>query len=356
MKKIGILTFHRASNYGAVLQAYALQTAFEQLGYTAEIIDYRCPAVENDHHPGYFLKNRGIRSIHRLPGKISKYRLFEKFRSQYLHLSKKAGPSDVSAIEADYSVLVAGSDQLWSEKFSGSDPQFFFPLQSDKRKYTYAVSIGDSSEQKTLQDMLKKYGNSFQTISLREESSIPFVSSCLQTTCRADLDPVFLLQTDYWKHFSKIPDINEPYILIYTVAQPVKLIEKAAEISLMTGWKIIYLNSSYSNIAKHIHRVRYSSPEEFVGWFANADFIFTNSFHGTAFSIIMNRPFAIEDHSNRGKNIRSLDLIAKINLKDRNITNDQFFNTGKNIDWEQTNRILKQLRNNSLSYLREIAE
>lgn len=353
MKRVGILSFHRASNYGAVLQAYALQTAFHKIGADAEIIDYRCQEVENAHNPKFFIKSHGIKSILRMPGKIKKYRVFDRFRKERLKLSEMANASNITEIESTYTILVAGSDQLWNDRFSGRDEQYFLPNNVGAHKYTYAISVGDIYDPEFLRNNLVKYGDSISTLSLRENSSLDFISSITRTKCRVDVDPTLLLSKEDWLSIAEKPKIKKPYILIYTVAEPDLLIEKAIQMSRLTGYQIIYLNSSFSNIP-NVKKIRFSSPEGFIGWFSEAAYVFTNSFHGTAFSIIMNKPFVIEDHSIRGKNIRSLDLIEKFKVGDRCINNKKNLSIIQDINWEIVNRLKFKYTQESLVYLRNM--
>ena len=288
MSKIGILTFHRAGNYGAVLQTYALQTAIEKLGAKAEIIDYHCPEVEIAHHPYYGLKKNGLKFLPRAAGKVIKYNRFQSFRKKYLHLSKKVDADSIKYLESEYDKIIAGSDQVWNNNFSGGDEQFFLPFAPSEKKCTYAVSIGDNYDQTWLNSMLKKNGQDFGTISLREKSSVDFVSGVTNHPCRVDVDPTFLLTKDEWFKIAKNSDHSKPYILLYTVAGTDELVNHAKETAKKTGYDLIYINNSF-NQNKDIRKVRYITPDAFIGYFSEAEFIFTNSFHGTAFSILLNR-------------------------------------------------------------------
>ena len=353
MGKIGILTFHRASNYGAVLQAYALQTAIEKLGFSAEIIDYRCPEVEKAHNPYYSLKAHGITKLPKVLGDIIRYIRFQTFRGKYLHLSNQVYKNNININKSDFEKVVVGSDQVWNNFFSGKDEQYFMPFVPIEKKSTYAVSIGDKYDEQWLSLMLDKNLRDIDVISLREKEYVDVISTKINCECRVDVDPTFLLEKQDWLKIAQEPKRHKPYILVYTVAGPDKLIEKAKEVAKATGYDLLYINNKLFQNAD-IKKLSYISPEAFVGWFSEAEFIFTNSFHGTVFSIIMNRPFAVEDHSSRGINKRVLNLLELFDLTDRNIDNENYFRYREKINWQHVDELKSYKVSESISYLKQI--
>ena len=350
MEKAGILTFHRASNYGAVLQAFALQKTIENLGYRSEIIDYRSHAIEIAHNPLYFDKKYGVKGILAAPIKIIKFRIFSEFRKKHLRLSKRVDTRTIGNIISDYSVLITGSDQVWNGYISGQDVNYFLPFKSPVNKYSYAASLGDSYDTSWTKDILAKFGTGFSTISLREESAKEFVSDVTGKECRIDIDPTLLLSKNEWLEIAQKPKISDPYILIYTLALTTDIIQAAKEMSIKTGMKIVYLSNSFSR-DRDIRKTRFSTPEEFVGWLSEADYIFTNSFHGTAFSIIMNKPFFISKNAILGVNKRSADLIRLLEIEDRVISEKNDINHVRPIDWTKTNFLLSKNVRNAKDYI-----
>ena len=146
----------------------------------------------------------------------------------------------------------------------------------------------------------------------------------------------------------------EPYIFVYTVDGDINLLNAARELSRRTGVKILYLNNEYRK-NRDIPRVRYSTPEEFVGLFAGAEYVLTNSFHGTAFSIIFGKKFKVELETVKKFNVRSRDLLNSCRLQDcilKNSEEDYSFNP----DWNEAQRRLGLLRRRSGDYIRLIAE
>lgn len=353
-RPIGILTFHRASNYGAVLQAYALQNTFERAGAEAEIIDYRCPAVEEDHRPFGRLRTgrRVIQTLLHSPVKIKKDRVFAAYRKRKLVLSEpvkgKIGPETADR----YALFVAGSDQVWNDRLSGMDTAYMMDFAREQQRYSYACSFGFDKFPQGKEETYIKLLSGIRSISLRESSGVDMLAA-VGLEARTDLDPTLLLTDEQWRAFGQAPDVKEPYILLYTVSGDIHLLEFARKLSAKTGYRILYLNNQYKT-NRDLTRIRYASPEEFVGWFAGAAYVLTNSFHGTAFSVIFHRRFKVELESKRKFNVRSRDLLVNCGLENCILQNDESDYTFTE-QWEEPDRLLGSMRDRSLSYIGTIA-
>ena len=352
---IGILTYHRAANYGAVLQAYALQTAFSKLGRDTEIIDYYCPAVEEDHRPFGRLGKRGnvIQILTHSPVKIRKDKVFGAFRQRKFKMSEPMKKGIEAGIADRYDLFVAGSDQVWNDRLSGMDPAYMMDFARPEQRYSYACSFGfdkfPAGREETYIERLK----GIRCISLRETSGVQMLEKA-GIPARVDLDPTLLLTAKEWGPFSEKPRVTEPYILVYTVNGAVHLLEFARKLSEETGYPILYLNNQYKT-NRDLTRIRYAAPEEFVGWFSNAEYVLTNSFHGTVFSILFHRKFKIELETAKSFNVRSRDLLASCGLDDCVLKNGPEDFTFRQ-DFEEPDRLLEKMRDRSFSYLKSICE
>lgn len=353
VKPIGIMTFHRASNYGAVLQAYALQRAFHNNGCEAIIVNYLNKTVEEDHRPsGLFRHHSPLSAALRYPIKEKKDRLFNEFRDRKLKMSEELVPSDLAHVRDRYSAFVAGSDQVWNDRFSGLDPAYMLTFAYDHQRYSYACSLGFDKFPEGTAEKYREYLKGMKCISLREESAAPLLSS-IGLESRIDVDPTLLLTREDWTAFAQKPDRKEPYILIYTVNKDVHLIEYARRLSEKTGCRIVYLNNQMKS-NRDIPRVRYSTPEEFVGWFESAEYVLTNSFHGTVFAILFNRKCRVELETAGKFNVRSQDLLRKCGLDSCILgrSGEDLFSP----DWENANECLSTLKEQSAAYIRSIIE
>ncbi len=353
MRPIGILTFHRASNYGAVLQAYALQQTFKSCGAEAVIVDYRCRTVEEGHRPwGLFKRHKFPVVLFRCCVAIKKDDLFGAFRRDKLKLSKPVQAQDLRGIAGQYALFVTGSDQVWNNKLSGLDPAYMLTFAREEQRYSYACSLGFDAFPQGTKETYRELLSGMQCISLRESRSVDLLDS-IGLEARADLDPTLILGREKWEAFMARPGSAEPYILVYTVDGDIHLLDAARKLSKRTGVKILYLNNEYKT-NRDIPRLRYRTPEEFVGLFAGAEYVLTNSFHGTAFSILFHRKFKVELETVKKFNVRSRDLLNNCGLQQCVLKNSEE-DYGFGVDWEDAERRLGLLRERSLDYIKRIA-
>ena len=352
---IGILTYHRAANYGAVLQAYALQTAFSKLGRRTEILDYYCPAVEEDHRPfGRLGKKKNVfQTLTHSPVKIKKDKVFGAFRERKLKLSEPMKKGIAPGTADRYDLFVTGSDQVWNDRLSGMDPAYMLDFAREEQRYSYACSFGFDTFPEGKEALYTERLKGLRCVSLREKSGVKMLEEA-GIPARVDLDPTLLLTAKEWSPFSVKPKDTEPYILLYTVNGAVHLLDFARELSEKTGCRILYLNNQYKT-NRDLTRIRYAAPEEFTGWFENAAYVLTNSFHGTVFSILFHKQFKIELETVKSFNVRSRDLLTSCGLEDcilRNGPEDFTFRQ----DFEEPDRLLSQMRERSFSYLQSICD
>lgn len=353
MKPIGILTFHRASNYGAVLQAYAMQKIFDERGHKAVILDYRCPAVEEGHRPwGLFKRHRFPVVLFRCLVAIRKDLLFGAFRKKRLDLSIPMLAENLEKESGSYSLFVAGSDQVWNNTFSGMDPAYMLEFAREEQRYSYACSFGFDSFPEGTKEVYRERLSGMQCVSVRENRAADLAGE-IGYEARVDLDPTLLLSREKWEEFMTPAAVKTPYIFVYTVNPPVHLLDTARELSKRTGAEVLYLNNQYKS-DRDLKRLRYRTPEEYVGLIAGAEYVLTNSFHGTAFSIMFKKKFKVELETAKKYNVRSRDLLSSCGLWQCALGNseeDYVFSA----DWEEAERRLSVMRGRSLDYIDLIA-
>ena len=304
--KIGILTFHNADNYGAVLQCYAMQEKLKELHPNDEIyvIDYKCPKIVNSYIPRFNFKRPW--SILGYIKTKKKCKTFQQFREKYFNL----GTDDL----AFYDTIYYGSDQIWSSRLTENDLTYFGKGFSGK-KIAYAASDGGNL---MLTDEIKNELNTYSAISCRETSLTNKLSqNNLSIPTSTVCDPVFLLSKDEWLKMAKLPK-EENYILTYKIRENVNFDSEAEKIGRLLGKKVIQIVYVKPLRKLFYHGQRFAegiSPEQFVGYFAKADFVLTTSFHGTAFSSIFNKPFYVLKINNASKRIT--DLLTALSIEDR---------------------------------------
>lgn len=362
--KIGILTFHCAHNYGAVLQCYALQEMLKNMGHKVEVIDYR---------PEYLLapyrkfslsrfKRSSLLSIVKaciresllLVKRIRRYNAFQTFINKRFNLSPTVKDK---AIPPFYDVYIMGSDQIWNPKITkGFDPVYFgfFNFDKENRKYiSYAASMETKELDKESKDFIEKALMNFDAVSVREAQLKTLLQPLTGKDIELVLDPTLLAYKKIWDAIAIRPKINKKYILVYQVRYNVNTIRIARQLAKDINAEIIEVTSALRICFSNKSRQNVS-PEEFLGWIKNADCVITTSFHGTAFSVIFNRPFYCIK-LNDGGDTRSASLLKSIGLENRLI--DKSENPAFSpIDYSEANKRLEYLQSISTAFLTKAIE
>lgn len=367
MLNIGILTIHNVINYGAVLQAYALldtvRKKYKDEEYKVEIIDY---------NPNYFTGVKGcfnlinIKDIKSFLIELESLllykqynriiRTFRNFIEGDNNLSKKI--VDINEIE-NYDILISGSDQVWNPAVTGGilDDVFYLniPQCKDSKRIAYASSFGGTTFEGNQLCKVIDNLNGYDYLSCREKDGKDYIEKITDKKCEHVLDPSLLLTKKEWvakidKVSSKIQKLSEEkYILIYRLANSQMIYRTAKKVAEEKGLKVYEIGRKLRK-DKYVDKVLKSvSPEEFLYLFNNAEFVITNSFHGTAFSLNFNKNFYSILPPSRTSRITS--LLSLVGLEERVITNT--IPNISEIDYNNINDKLTALRNASKSYLFE---
>lgn len=325
MKKIGIITYHRAFSYGAQLQAYALATYLKQLEFNAEVIDYS--DIGEGKRPGIslisikvFIKTL-ISYILSIPNEDKRRKRFEYFLNNYIPKSSKRYPTpdSIREIEKNYDFFITGSDQVWCPLINLGDLNFLLNFVKDKnKKFAYAASFGVSQLEPEVFDIYKRCLSEFKRILIRENDGQKLIDEMLGYKPDIVLDPTFLISPLEWSKLSIYPfKKREKYILCFKIitATPIYY-QYIRALHEMTGYKIIHIDTSYRY--KRVYGNLYSKggPLEWLGLIENAAIVVTNSFHGTVFSILFHKPFYTVLNQN-DRNSRIIELTKKFHLEDR---------------------------------------
>ena len=353
MKKIGILTFHIANNYGAVLQAYALKTVLKNLGANPQIVNYLSPKIVKD----YKLFS-GIRSINDfikklfLPKIIINNNKFNNFRKKYLIDTIALNPKDINNIMNEYDAFITGSDQVFNMRNTNFDSNYLlsFVKQANK-KYSYAASLGMTELSVKERIFLKEHLNDFSKISVREKQAAKIINSLTNKEVLTHLDPTLLLNKEQWNKLSKCNEKGD-YILVYLMSNNDRVLSFAKKLAKEKKLKLINISLNFLNRTQ-IKTIS-PKPEEWLGYFLKARYIVTNSFHGLCFSINFNKQFFADFLPNTLLvNSRLENLLDLTNLRDRLIDNIGT-NYDKPIDWNSVNETIEEEKEKSLSYLKSI--
>ena len=362
MKRIGVITFHRAINYGAVLQAYALNESIQKLGYEPVTIDYKNTFIDKSYDYKLFnfktMKSliTGILLYTRL---IKKKKSFEDFRAKYFNLDPITDLYSEKSIKhlRSYKSFITGSDQVWNYSMTEFDIAYFLDFVSDsQKKNSYAASFGFDHIPEEYTNKYKELLKRFNHISVREEQGVALIKKLLNRRAELVLDPTMLLSIDDWNKISRNYKDKKEYILIYQLVNSQTLIDFAVNLSKETNCEIIYINDALKKRIKATY-VSGVGPQEFLGLLKNAKYIVTNSFHGVAFSITFNKLFFVEMLPPPAKvNSRLENILETFNLRSRQIIKGQNNKIHTDIDYVAINEKLEFERQRSLNYLKRILE
>lgn len=366
MRMIGILTFHNACNYGAVLQAYALKTALgKRNGVQADVVDYRNPCIETEYSVWGNInrENNPVKEVIKaalcLPYRFRRNRKFARFCNEILKTGKQPLSREQLDEKADeYSSFVVGSDQVWNLDITGDDHTFFLDFVKDKSKCTsYAASIGKSAFSADEKTELTRLLRPFRRISFREPELLSvFAPELPDVPMCSNLDPVFLLKSDEWRSLAAHQK-RKPYVLLFmTGSNPAMIpaVEFARKLAEEKGLETVFLSDQDCWYKfrdwKHCGA---AAPQEFLALIDNAEYVVTNSFHATSFSILLHTRFYTE--TNLPRNGRVLNILAAAGLDARRLESGVpvCADVGE-IDWDAVEARLAEKRVQAYEYLDEI--
>ena len=368
MKKVAILTEHRARNHGSCLQAYALQQALIKLGYDPEIIDYRPQAIEDTF--GVFIKSL-LRDCGKNPIKIAMFfanalifsplRIcrefkFYRYRKNKFRLSAKhySKIDESAAKNLQYEAYICGSDQIWNPRITkGMDPVYFAaPFDASARKLSYAASIGLAElPEKDAADFVRLL-TPLDTVTVREPSAVGLINSLCDKPVEVVLDPTLLLEPKQWKDFiSERSASNKKYILVYSLMVDDSMISYANDLGKKTGLPVMFFDLR-RRYGKHSMSKYTADPVDFLRYVHDAEYVVTNSFHGTVFSIIFEKQFICVPM--QGTSSRMVDLLTHLGLDNRILSNTAKIDA--QIDYQSVHDILCADRTRSLDILKSAIE
>lgn len=374
MKKIGLVTYY-GDNFGACMQAYALQTSLKKIGGNCEIV--ACPEgiphVKGKRSKFSMLKN-AIKAL--FEGNFVKHyktrecvlrtnknihNKCEEFRQNYLNIIQNGNESweDFYVNIPEYDIFVCGSDQIWNPTFYGCcHPIYYLDfVPNEKKRVAYAPSIGIKNIEECYQKDLKKFVEKFDSVSVREFNSISQLQSICDKEIEWVLDPTLLLRKDeYDIFFSRISIPQEPYIFCYLFGDKDDTEDIKNRVKDILGFKVVSIPFVSREILSSDEKFDDAGPIEFINLIKNAAFVLTDSFHATAFSINFQVPFISllrqKDSDRNEMSSRLYSLLNKLHLEERLVKNiADIPQELLNVDFSKSNKLLEQYRKDSISFL-----
>ena len=358
--KAGLVTFYHLHHYGALLQAAATQRALESLGWECETIDYfvnqdnrilKPPTslgrAANDAHSA--LHYRALRR---------RWLRFEEFAKTHLALTSRRYASwEERDAGLPYDLLISGSDQIWNPTIfpDGRFDPVFFGTFSPLRKIAYAPSFGVSHIPEGMEAELKGYLDGFSHLSVRERQGREIVREIAGREAAVVLDPTLLLTAAEWSALAAAPPRQGAYILCYCIARPGPLEPYIQRLPEETGLPVLQLCGTRRGVHPKAKLILDAGPAEFLSLFQNAAYVCTNSFHGTAFAVQVQRPFftrVAPAELQEPESSRTFSLLSRLGLTERIVGKGDTADLYDIPDWSAADRRLNAARQGAMAYLK----
>lgn len=314
--KASIITMTKTYNYGATMQAYALQTYVESLGINCDIIDHM--GFEGEHKK-IKLTDLSKSNLLKIPYKLSLdcgYKSFELFYRQYIHLTRRyASDDELMNNPPNSDFFISGSDQV----FNPRDPKLhkflldFVP--QGKKRISYAASVGDPCIPNEKKEYYRRQLKTFDAISVREEQGKRIISELTDKKIFQNVDPVFLLDKEEWRRVEKPVNLDKDrYLLCYMIYKPEWFNQWIKKYARKNQLKIV--NVGLNGFTKqHTDKfIRSAGPSEFLWLFDNATQVVSSSFHGNAFAILFGKPLISIPDPKRPDRLDN--LLSEFDIKD----------------------------------------
>lgn len=371
--KAAIVTFVRAYNYGATLQCYALSKKLRDLSVDVEVLDYSPQYFGDSYNLAYLghlrlLPYRPLKNwweLTPLRGIIKKRnRGFESFIKDNIPLSPRQYRTidEINAQFLPYDMYISGSDQVWSSICVPFDPVYFlqFASASPEKRYSYAASFGMNTVPEKYESQYKERLSHWTGYCVREASAATLLKSLIGVEAAQCCDPTLLLTKTEWEAVASPKKSQPPYILVYTVNKSKKLLEYAAKLSREKNLPV-YVTATYmthqcllgqEEMVYGFRMCPSTSPGEWIQMFFSAEYVLTDSFHGTVFSLIGHKKLLVVCDK---PNIRSRELLETVGLSSH-YDPDTIAPIDTIPHWDTVDSMFSQFRNASIEYLQSMLD
>ena len=383
MKKVGIVSCYFKNNYGSMLQAYATQKVLDNMNLENETFNIsKNIDFKNGKKKYYksqlfnysFIKSKFGMIWLKIYRKINKKlnsnikmreKTYEEFRKEFNLTKPYYTYKELKEASSKYSTILVGSDQLWLPVNVVADYYTLNWVEENINKVSYSTSFGVSQIPDKYKSLYKKFLERINYISVRENSGCKLVNDLVGRKATLVCDPTMLLNKDEWLEIQEIkPIISEKYILCYFLGKNIEHRKFAERLRKKTGYKIVSLNHGdeyvkYSD--KFADIIPYDiGPKEFLNLIRNAEYVCTDSFHGTVFSLINNvKFFTFERYNSKNSkvstNSRIYSLLDLMGLKNRILKGTEKIDDVINyeMNFEEINNKLESFRDKSKKFLKE---
>lgn len=338
--KIAIMTW-QYPNYGTLLQAFALQTVLEKQGHDVKIINYETQKKDVIILNKFDLKRQRKRISTFVQKKYNSLQLrksssdyqneierrqqmYETFIHSELHMTERLNQTELPKVVKWFDAFIVGSDQVWSPKYL--DKSFFLDFVSGKKKISYAPSFGVNDLDDKTAEFIKPLLEKLDKISIRELQGLKIIEDKIKLNGTVVLDPTLLLDKNEWKKYLEIRKqdnrcIQRKYILCYFLGNNEYYWNIVEQVQKKLGLQVVVIPCTSKAYEKKYKKVVACAPFDFVDLVAKAEYVITDSFHGTAFAVNMGKSFLVlarfKETEHNSENSRVLSLLTILKLKSR---------------------------------------
>lgn len=383
-KSIALINFHYAHNYGAVLQSLALYTFLKQKGYDVQVINYQ-PYYQKQYYIQYpnpviaaywryrmcWREPRNLRlyqAVRWAASTLYGYRkagkraiviqAFQPFVDKHLNQTQKY--STLHALRKNpplADIYICGSDQIWNPDVTfGLDPAYFLDFGNQQTKrIAYAVSPCSALDISIFDEQLMKFLPAFDAISLRENEKRNEIEQIYKNKVHLCMDSTFLLSQEDYQSYEEPIDEQEPYILVYAFKETDgnKLIREVLDaVTRLLPYPVVDISLEHIAWNQEVRRRYAVTPGQFLSYCKNAKYIVTNSFHGTAFSIIYRKQFV--SVAKTGTARRMTELMETLGMANALIRGKQQITVLPVIDYAASEEQITHRTNDSKIYLSNV--
>lgn len=367
MVKIGIITYLCAYNYGAVLQAYALQSVLEMLDCNVEFIDFRPSAITDVYDKKLML--RGKRALffrifrnsmlqYSTSLRNKRYLEIDRFVKEYLHVTSRSylSTQELESANLDYDVYICGSDQVWNSKINGHERAYYLNfVRGSAKKIAYAPSFAVEKVSEDEIRWLKLLLSDFTALSAREDLGVKILKEQLCYEAAQVLDPTLLLDVNQWRDLCSGADpvCDKKYIFAYLIGESNEVLESIYRFAKQEGLEIVFVGIGLLIQPQSTTYINKSDvgPQAFLNLLLNSEYVCTNSFHGIALSILFNKKFAIKYNHDKNDRIESLLRLCRLEPQKIEKNTTLKVKSFNELIFENSNQLIARQKSLSIEFL-----
>jgi hypothetical protein len=353
VNRIGLITIHDTLNFGSLLQTYGLYKAIESIGKDITLIDYKNKAIAEREKTYRLSEVRNVKELYKAVFHHhfleEKHYNFWDFINSNMTVSQPYTNKNIEKANSQFDTFIVGSDIVWGMQITGSDFNYMLEFVSDsKKKISFSSSVG-TRWSKEYDEKVRGLLSRFDTLCVREQLAQKWINELLpEKTVIETCDPTMLWSREtLWGQYNK-PDLvaQSRYVLIYLKTDDNRTVTDAITYGKRHALPVYNIN--YNHSVPGVQNIRPTTVNQWISWFANAEVIFTASYHGILFSLYFEKPFFWYSRANSA---RTESLSRELGIQNRE-GNEINLNAELDMDYMKINKAIDDKRSKSWEQLR----